>query len=120
MKLTAIQVLVHVRIGEEDFGRTALDDNVEQLGTLQLVERLRGENHGSVVLAPGLQGFGDVLLDARIPKKYPRLVDKESLERGGEVAIGNDFIRAVQNVEQERFKQLRIPAHLLEVEALES
>src|SRR5882724_9323670 len=120
MKLPTVQVLIHVGIGEKNFRGTALDDDVEKVRALQLVKRLRRENHGGIVFSPCFERLGDVLLDARIPKENPSLVDEERFERGGNSAIGNDFVRAMQDVEQQRFEEFRIPAHLLEVEALEA
>src|SRR6266404_5904981 len=120
MKLPPVQVLIHVGIGEKNLRSTALDDDVEKLRALQLVERLRGEDHGGIVFAPGFERLGDVLLDAGIPKENPGFVDEECFERGGNLGIGNDFVGAMQDVEKQRFEEFRIPAHLLKVEALEA
>ena len=120
MKLPAVQVLVHVRIGEKHLGGAAFEDDVEQFRALQFVERLRGENHGGVVLAPRLEGFGDVALNAGVAEEHPGFIDEKCLEGGRDVAIGNHIVGAMQDVEQERFEQLRIAAHLLEVETLEA
>src|SRR5579863_1766863 len=120
MKLAAVQLLVHVGIGEENLGRTAFDDHVEQLRTFEFVERLRRQNNGGVVLAPGLEGLDDVLLDAGIAKKNPCLINEECFEHGGDVAIGDNFIRTMENVKKKRFEEFRVAAHLLEVEALKA
>src|SRR5260370_40566004 len=120
VKLTAVQLLVHVRVRKKDFRRAALDNDIEQLGAPELVERLRGEGHRSVVLPPGLKSFGDEALTAGVPKKYPSLVDEEGFEGRRDFAAGDDLIGAVQDVEQQRFEQFRIAAHLLEIEALET
>ncbi len=64
MKLPTVEVAIHVRVGEEDFGGAAFDDYVEDFRALEFVERLRRENHGGVVFSPGLECFDHVPLDA--------------------------------------------------------
>src|ERR1700739_292276 len=120
MNLTAVQVLVHVWIREKDLRGAAFDNDIEQFRAAQLIERLGRENHGRVVLAPGLEGLGYILLDAGIPQENPGLVDEERFERRGDLPVGNDIVGSVQDVKQERFKEFRIPAHLLEIETLEA
>src|SRR5262249_7766653 len=120
MKLAAVHLLVHVGISEEDLGRAGFDDDVEEFRTLELVERLRGKNHGGIVLAPGLEGIDDVALNAGVAEKHPNFIDKKGLEDGRDIAIRDDFIRAIENVKKKRFEEFRVAAHLLEVEALKA
>ena len=80
VKLAAIELAIHVGIGEEDFGRAAFDDDVEDVGALQFVERLGRENHGGIVFPPGLERFDDVSLNAGVLQEHPGLVDEERLE----------------------------------------
>ncbi len=60
------------------------------------------------------------MLDDGIPQKHPGFIDKEGLEGRGNVTVGDDVVGAVQNVEEQRFEELGIPVHLLEVETLEA
>src|SRR5256884_5444317 len=88
--------------------------------TAQFVERLRGQNHGGVCFSPGLERLHNVSLNARILQEDPGLVDEESLERRADLAVGDDRVGAMQDVEKQRFEKLGILAQALEVEALES
>ena len=40
------------------------------------------QDHGGVVLAPGLEGFDDVPLNAGILEEHPRFIDEEGFENG--------------------------------------
>src|SRR6516225_3207298 len=120
MELAPVQVLIHAWIGQENLGCAALDNDVEQFRSFQLIKRLRGEDHGGVMLTPGFESFGYVPLDARVPEKDPGFVDEERLERGCNLAIRDDLIRPVQDVEKQGLEKLRVPAHLLEIKALEA
>src|SRR5215469_16341298 len=71
------------------------------------------------MLTPGFESFGYVPLDARVPEKDPGFVDEECLERGCHLAIRDDLIRPVQDVEKQGLEKLGVPAHLLKIEALE-
>ena len=81
MKLLAVQLAVHVRVGEKDLGRGAFENDVEQVGPAQLVERLRGQDHGGVVLAPGLQCLDDVPLDGGVLRKTQASSMKKALKK---------------------------------------
>jgi len=76
MKLAPVEFAVHSGVGQEDLGGAALDDDVEDVGTFELVEGLRAEDHGRVVFPPGFQGFDHVTLNARIFQKHPSLIDE--------------------------------------------
>src|SRR5579885_2844143 len=120
VELAAVELLVHVGIGQKDLGDAAFEDHVQEFRALELIERLRRYDHGGVVLAPGLKRFRDVLPDAGVLEEHPRFVDEERLELRRKIAIRDDFVCAMQNVEEEGFEQFRVAAHLLEVEALKA
>src|SRR6202040_2712404 len=86
----------------------------------QFVERLCGEHHRGVVLSPGLERFDDVFLNARIPQKYPSFVDEERFEEVRNLVVADNRARAVQDIEEQRLQNIRVSAHLLEIEALKS
>ena len=119
MELAAVQIPVHVGVGEENLRGAAFDDYVENVRAAQLVERLGREHHRRVVLAPGLERLDDISLNAWVLEKHPRLVDEERLESGSDLLVRDDRVRPMENVEKQRFENLGILAHLLEVEALE-
>ena len=118
VKLTLVEITVHIRIGEEDFCCAAFDDDVEDVGTLEFVERLRRKDHRGIVFAPGLQGLDDIPLDAGVLEEHPGLVDEERFEHRGDLAVGDDRVGPVQDVEEQWFQEFRILAHVLKVEAL--
>src|ERR1700733_11564941 len=120
MKLPAVELAIHVGIGEEDLRRAAFDDDVENVRPPELIKRLRGEHHRRVVLAPRLERFDDIALNARVLQEYPGFVDKESLEQRGDLASPDHGVRAVQDVEQQRFEKFGVLAHFLEVKALKA
>src|SRR5882762_1497699 len=120
MKLATIEIAVHIGVGEEDFGRATFDDYIEDLRPLEFVEGLRGEDHGGVVLAPCLEGLKDVPLNAGVLQKYPRFVDEEGFENRRNLAVRDDGIGAMQEVEEQRLQELRVLTHTLEVEALKA
>ena len=69
---------------------------------------------------PCFEGFDDISLNAGVLQKYPGFIDEERFENRGNLAVGDDGIGAMQDVEEQRFKKLRVLAHALEVEALEA
>ena len=120
MKLPAVEIAIHVGIREKNLRRAAFDDDVQDVRALQFIERLRRQDHRGVVLAPGLESLDHVALDAGVFQENPGFIDEEGFEGGAYLAVANDGIGAVQKVEQERLKKLRIPAHALEIEGLEA
>src|SRR6202142_3412767 len=120
MELPPIEVLIHIGIGQEDFGRTAFDNYIQDFRPAQLVEGLGRENHCGVGLSPRLECLDDVPLNARILQKHPCLIYKKRLEYGTDLPVANDGVRAMQDIEQERFKNFGVLAHFLEVETLET
>src|SRR5580704_5702541 len=119
MKLPSVQLAVHVRVGEKNLRSAAFEDDVEQIGPAQIVERLCGKDHGGVVFAPGLKGLDDIALNAGILQKHPSLIDKEGLEDLRDGPVANDGVGAVQDVEQQRFQKFGNLARALKVETLE-
>src|SRR5882762_3382692 len=120
MKLVPVQLAIHVRVGEENLCGARFDYHVNNVGLPQLVERLGGQNHRRILFTPRLQRFDYVALNARIPKERPRFINEERLEDVGDFAVGDDVIRAVEDVEQERLKNLRVLFHALKIEALKA
>src|SRR6202167_234399 len=120
MELPPIEVPIHIRIGQEDFGRTAFDHYIQHSRPAQLVEGLGRENHRGVGFSPCLERLDDVPLNARILQKHPWLIYEKRLEYGTDLPVANDGVRAMQNIEQERFKKFGVLAHFLEVETLET
>src|SRR5580658_7962433 len=120
MELPPIEVPIHVGIGQEDFGRATFDNYIQHFRPAQLVEGQGRENHRGVCFSPGLERLDDVPLNAGILQKHPCLIYEKSLEYGTDLPIANDGVRAMQNVEQERFENFGVLAHFLEVEALEA
>src|SRR5580692_4531251 len=119
MKLPPVELAVHVRIGEKDLRCAALEDDVEKVGAAQVVERLRGKDHGGVVLAPSLEGFNDVPLDAGVLQEHPGFIDEEGFEDRRDSPVANHDVGTMKDVEQQRFQQFRVLAHALKVETLE-
>src|SRR5216683_539279 len=119
MELVPVQLAIHVRVDEENLCGTGFNNHVHDVGLPQFVERLGGQNHRRILFAPGLQRFHDVALDARISKKRPRFIDEECLEDVRDFAVGDDVVRAMEDVEQERLKNLWVLLHPLKIEALE-
>ena len=72
------------------------------------------------MLAPSLQGFDDVALNARVLQEHPGFIDEEGFENRGDLAVRDDRIRTMQNVKEQRLQKFRVLAHALEVEALEA
>src|SRR5437762_13763294 len=100
MELTTIEVAVHVGVGEEELRWAAFDNYVEHVRAAQLVERLGGQNHGGVCFPPRLERLDDVSLNAWVLEEDPRLIDKECLECRADLPVGNDCVRAMQDVEK--------------------
>src|SRR6266849_3422782 len=120
MELVPVQLAVHVRVGEENLCGTGFDNHVHDVRLPQFVERLGGQNHRRILFAPGLQRFHDVALDAWISKERPRFINEERLENVRDLAVGDDVLLAMEDIEQERFKNLRLLPHALKNEALKA
>src|SRR3984893_17293727 len=120
VELTAVQIPVHIGVRKEDFGGATFDDYVEDVRTLEFVERLGGQHHCGVVFPPGLEGFDDGPLDAGVLQEHPRFIDEKGFENGRNLSVRNDGIGTMQNVEKQRFQEFRVLAHALEVEALKA
>src|ERR1700691_2549456 len=71
------------------------------------------------MFSPGLESLHDVALDAGVLEENPGFINQERLEYLSCVGIGDQGIRPVQDIEEQRFKKLRVFPHSLKVEALE-
>src|ERR1700730_7407947 len=118
MELVPVQPAIHIRVGEENLCGTGFDNHVNNFRLPQLIKRLGGQNHRCVLFAPGLESFHDIALDAWISKECPRFINEERLEDVCDLAVGNGVICAMENVEQERLKDLRVLLHALKIETL--
>src|ERR1700730_396103 len=118
MEVVPVQGAIHVGIGKKDFRNAGLQDHIEKFRAPQFVERLCREHHRGVVLAPGLKRFDDIFLDAGILEKYPSFIDEEGFEDLRNLFVADNRARAVQDIEEQRLQNIRVLAHLLEIEAL--
>ena len=73
VKVLAVELAVEVGVGEKNLGAAGFDQDIEDLGFAELIERLGGENQGGVALAPGTEGLGDVGAQCRGSSGTPRL-----------------------------------------------
>jgi hypothetical protein len=64
-------------VGQEDARRATLNDRRRDRRTVDVGERLRGENDGSVLLAKRLQPFTELPGEAFIVEREPALVDHQ-------------------------------------------
>src|ERR1700676_5110751 len=120
MELPPVEVPIHIGIGQEDFGRAAFDNYIQHFRPAQLVEGLGRENHRGVGFSPCLERLDDVPLNAGILQKYPGLIYEKRLEYGTYLPVANDGVRAMQDVEQERFENFRVLSLFLKVETLKT
>src|SRR5579859_926512 len=119
MKLTAVQLPVHIGVGQEELRWAAFDNYVQQIRATQLVERLRRQNHCGICLPPRLECLHDVSLNACVLEEDPSLIDEKGLECRADLPVSDDGVCSVQDVEEQGFEEFGILAHLLEVETLE-
>src|SRR5579864_4103919 len=109
---------VQVGIGQEELGRTALDDRAQEVPVGEIVATLRGEDHGGVPLAPGLERVGDVGLDLRVAGEPPGLVQEEELQGRIGRAVLDGGVRPMEDVEEQRLEDERKVIEAFEIEAL--
>ena len=120
MKGFFVNVAVHVRVGQEHLGRAALGNDLQHLRFLELLDRLRGQDHGGIVLAPGFLCLHDVLPDRLIADEEPCFIHQEDFE-GAKLARIGDFVAGpVQNVKQQRLQDIGCIAPALKVECFKS
>ena len=81
MECFAVEIAIHLRVGEEDLRRAALGDDLQHARLLKLLDGLRREDHRGIVLSPGLLSLHDVAADRLVLDEEPRLVEQEHLER---------------------------------------
>ena len=120
VELTTVKVPVHVRVGQENLGRAAFDDDVEDFRLPKLVQRLSRENHCGVLFPPSLERLDDVALDARVLQKQPSLINEKCLEDVADLRIADRGVCPVQDVKEKRLQDFGILIHPLKVEALET
>src|SRR5258708_8266170 len=109
MKLSTVEIAVHIGVGEEDFRGAAFDDYIEDVRTLEFIEGLRRKDHGGVMFAPRFEGFDNVSLNAGVLQKYPGFIDEERIENRANLAVGDDCIGAMRDVEKQRFQTVLVP-----------
>src|SRR6266478_948301 len=120
MELVLVQLAIHVRVGEKNLCGTGFDNHVHDVRLPQFVEGLGGENHRCILFPPRLQRFDYVALNAWIPKERPRFINEERLEDVRDFAVGDDVIRAMEDIKQEWLKNLRVLLHALKIKALKT
>ena len=98
----AVYIAVHLRVGKEDFGGATFGDDRQQSRLLELLERLSGKDHGTVVFTPRLLSLYDVVADGLVFDEQPRLVQQEHFECRQLVRIGNLSGSAVEHVKEQR------------------
>ena len=118
VELFGVESAIHFRIGKENLGRAAFDNNIEEARLLQFLDRLCSEDHGGSVLAPGLFGLHDVVADHLVSHEQPRLVHEKGFESGESVPVADLLRGAMEHIEQQGFQQIRRIAPTAEVEGL--
>src|SRR5271157_723811 len=118
MERLPVHFAVHLRVGQKDFRRATLGHNRQHSRFLKLLDGLRRQDHGGVVLAPGLLRLHHVVANRLVLDEEPRFVEQEDLEGGEFLRVGNFIRRAVQNVKQQRFQDLGCIVPAVEVEGL--
>src|SRR5271165_6479190 len=118
MKRLAINFSVHVRVGEEDLCRATLRHYRQHPRFLKFFDGLRGEDHRSQVLAPGLLRLHHIIANSLVLDEEPRLIEQEELG-GAEVLRVSDLIRcSMQNIKQQWFQYFRRVIPTVEIERL--
>src|SRR6266849_5349375 len=120
MERLPVHFSVHLRVGQKDFRRATLGHSRQHSRFLKFLDGLRRQDHGGVVLAPGLLCLHHVVADRLVLDEEPRLVEQEDLEGGEFLRVGNFIRRAVQNVKQQRFQDLGCIVPAVEVAGLKA
>src|ERR1035437_585379 len=120
VKGLAVDLAIHLRVGEKYFRWAAFRNDSQHPGLLKLLDGLGGENHRGIVLAPCLLCLHDVVADGLVLDEQPRLVKQECLERRQLRRIGNLITRPVKDVEQKWLQHLRRITPASEVESLKA
>src|SRR5258708_2780293 len=119
MKGVTIERDVDVWVRQEYLGRATLRDRFQHLRLRQLVDRLRGQDHGRILLAPGLLRPRHIVANGLIANEHPGLVHDEDLELGAAFRGLDLRAGAMEDVEQQRLQHVRVARHAIEVEGLE-
>ena len=117
-KELGVLVAVERGIRQEQRRGTALDDGTEQRGRGQVVDGLRGQHHGGVLLAPGLEALFHIRTELRVLDEPPGLVHQTELQASPLARVHDLRGDAMQHVEQQRFQERRIVPHRLKIEDL--
>src|ERR1035438_7298218 len=120
VKRIAVNLAIHLRVGEEYLRWAALRNDSQHSGLLKLLDGLRGENHRGIVLAPCLLCLHDVVANGLVLDEQPRLVKQERLERRQLRGVGNLITGPVKDVKQEWLQHLWRIAPTSKVESLEA
>ena len=116
----AVHVAVHLRVRQKDFCRAALRDDLQHARLLQLLEGLRGEDHGGVQFSPRLLCLNDVVADGLVADEEPCFIQQEHLERGKILRVGDLIAGPVEDVKQQRLQHVGSITPSGEVEGLET
>src|SRR5579863_1189335 len=120
MKRLAVNLPVHVRVGEKYLCGATLCHYRQHPRLLKLFDGLRSKDHGRLVLAPRLLRLYHVIANRLVLDEEPRFVEQEDLE-GVEVLRVSDLIRrTMQNVKQKRLKNFRRIIPAVEIERLKA
>ncbi len=120
MERLAVDFAVHLRVGQEDLRRATLGHDRQHPRLLKLFDGLRGQDHRRFVLAPGLLCLHHVIADGLVLDEQPRLIEQEDLEGRELLRVGNLIRGAMQNIKQQRLKDLRGIVPTVEIEGLKA
>src|ERR1035437_468016 len=120
MKRLAVDLAIHLRVGEKYLGWAALRNDSQHPGLLKLLDGLRSKNHRGIVLAPCLLRLHDVVANGLVLDEQPCLIKQERLERRQLRGVGNLIASPMKDVEQKRLQHFGRIAPSGEVESLEA
>src|ERR1700683_1260482 len=120
MKRLAINVTVHIRVGEKDLRGATLGHYRQPPRFLKLFDGLRRQNHRRFMLAPCLLRLHHVIPDRLVLNEEPCLVEQEEL--GSAELLGvSDLIRcSMQNIKEQWFQNLGRVIPAVEVKRLKA
>jgi hypothetical protein len=116
----AIHLPIHLWVGEKYLGRAAFGDDLQHARLFKLFDRLCGEDHSGVMLAPCLLRCDDVVTNGLVLDEEPSLIQQEKLEGREPFRIDDFEGRAMQHIKEQRFENVRRVAPAAKVEGLEA
>src|ERR1700678_3246655 len=120
MKRLAVNVTVHVRVGEKDLRRATLRHYRQHPRFLKLFDGLRRQNHRRFVLAPCFLRLHHINADRLVLDEEPRFVEQEELGCAELLGV-SDLIRcSMQNIKQQWFQDFRRIVPAVEIERLKA